>query len=96
MGTLLGAFLDRRGVRTQIERTNVLDVWPEKVGEAIAQVTHARSVSEGTLFVEVRSSAWLMELNMMRAEILRRVNEGRESAPIERIIFVQAGAAEGA
>jgi predicted nucleic acid-binding Zn ribbon protein len=94
IGALLGDFLERRGVRAQIERTGVLEVWPEKVGEAIARVTRARGVSEGTLFVEVRSSAWLMELNMMRGEILRRVNEGRESALIERIVFVQGGEPE--
>jgi predicted nucleic acid-binding Zn ribbon protein len=94
VGALVGDFLERKGVRVQVERTGVLDVWPERVGQAIAQVTRARGVSEGTLFVEVRSSAWLMELNMMRSEILRRLNEGRESAAIERIVFVQAGEPE--
>jgi predicted nucleic acid-binding Zn ribbon protein len=96
VGALLGDFLERRGVRVQIERTGVLEAWPEKVGEAIAQVTRAQGVSEGTLFVEVRSSAWLMELNMMRGEILRRVNEGREDALIERIVFVQGVESESA
>jgi predicted nucleic acid-binding Zn ribbon protein len=94
VGALVGDYLERAGVREQVERTGVLDVWPERVGSAIAEVTRARGVAEGTLFVEVRSSAWLMELNMMRADILRRLNEGRESAPLERIVFVQAGEPE--
>jgi predicted nucleic acid-binding Zn ribbon protein len=88
VGKILDDFLDRAGVRTQLERTTALEEWPSRVGEAIARVTNPRSVSEGTLIVEVRSSAWLMELNMMRNEILRRVNEGREQAPIDRIVFV--------
>jgi hypothetical protein len=29
-----------------------------------------------------------MELNFMRGEILRRLNEGRTEAPIEKIVFV--------
>jgi predicted nucleic acid-binding Zn ribbon protein len=88
VGDVLDAFLDRAGMRTQLERTSVLEEWPERVGEAIARVTHARSVSEGTLIVEVRSSAWLMELNIMKVEILRRLNEGREEAWIEKLVFV--------
>jgi predicted nucleic acid-binding Zn ribbon protein len=88
VGEILDAFLDRAGVREQLERTTALDEWPSRVGEAIARVTSPRSVSDGTLIVEVRSSAWLMELNMMRSDILRRVNEGREQALIDRIVFV--------
>ena len=85
---VLDVFLDRAGMRVQLERTGVLEEWPARVGEAIARVTHARSVSEGSLIVEVRSSAWLMELNIMKGEILRRLNEGRQEARIERIVFV--------
>ena len=88
VGELLSQLLDRTGVREQLERTTVLDEWPARVGEAIARVTQPRSVSDSTLIVEVRSSAWLIELNMMRSEILRRINEGREQAPIDRIVFV--------
>ena len=71
-----------------MRRQSVLEMWPGLVGEAIAAVTEARSLSVGTLFVEVRSSPWLMELEMMKAEILQRLNTGREDALIERIVFV--------
>ena len=69
---------------------DVLDLWPEIVGEQLAEVTRAKGVDEATLFVEVRSSAWLMELNMMKGEFLRRVNERLPETPLERIVFVQA------
>lgn len=88
VGQLLEEFLERKGVRAQVERVVVLDEWAERVGEGIARVTRPRSVSEGTLFVEVRSSAWLMELNMMKQEILARLNAGREGARIEKLVFV--------
>ncbi len=39
--------------------------------------------------MEVRTSAWLMELNMMKGRILDRLNEGRpDDARVERIVFV--------
>jgi len=71
-----------------VRRQSVVETWPSLVGEAIAAVTEARSLSVGTLFVEVRSSPWLMELEMMKTDILRRLNAGREDALIERIVFV--------
>ena len=90
VGALVDALLERRGLRTQIQRLSALDAWEEAVGEGIAEVTAARSVSGGTLFVEVKSSAWMMELDFMKGEILRRVNERAES-PVEKLVFVLAG-----
>jgi predicted nucleic acid-binding Zn ribbon protein len=77
-------------VKKQVERMSVLDLWPELVGEHIAEVTKAKGVAGSTLFVEVRTSAWLMELNIMKREFLSKVNEGLEDAPLERIVFVLA------
>lgn len=84
----LDGFLKRQGVKEQVERVSVLDEWAERVGPRIAEVTRARSVADSTLFVEVRSSAWLMELNMMKGRILARLNESRPGAPLEKIVFV--------
>ena len=88
VGELLGEFLRGRGLRKALLRADAAGDWEERVGEAISRVTRARGVRDATLIVEVRSSAWLMELNLMKEEILRRVNEGREEAPIEKIVFV--------
>lgn len=86
----LDGVLEQAGLREQVLRAEVVEEWEDRVGEAIARVTRARGVRGADLVVEVRSSAWLNELNLMKAEILRRVNEGREDAPIEKIVFVLA------
>jgi len=88
--SVLSAVLEKHGVKKQVERMSVLDRWPELVGEHIAEVTKAKGVADSTLFVEVRTSAWLMELNIMKREFLSKVNEGLEDAPLERIVFVLA------
>jgi len=49
-----------------------------------------KGLDEDALFVEVRSSAWLMELSMMKDDFLERVNARLGEAPIERIVFVLA------
>lgn len=89
VGNVLGELLQQHGLEEQVKRMEVLDLWAEVVGEHIAGVTRAKGVSDATLFVEVRSSGWLMELNMMKGELLGRVNE-RLDAPLERIVFVLA------
>lgn len=88
VGKLVERVLEGHGIAEQVRRQSVIEDWPQRVGEAIAAVTRARSLSAGALFVEVRSSPWLMELEMIKGDILRRVNAGREDALIERIVFV--------
>ena len=90
VGRLVEEWLEEHGVEDQVRRMGAVEAWPEVVGEHVAEVTRARSVEGAILFVEVRSSPWLMELNMMKGELLRRVNERLPEAPLDRIVFVQA------
>jgi len=87
---ILATVLEKHGVKDQVRRMGVLELWPEIVGEQLAKVTRAKGVDEATLFVEVRTSAWLMELNMMKGDFLQKVNERMEDVPLERIVFVLA------
>lgn len=91
IGSMVEGILEKHGVREQVRRMEVLELWPEIVGEDLAKVTRATGVESRTLFVEVRSSAWLMELNMMKREFLERVNERVEDTPFERVVFALAG-----
>ncbi len=90
VGQVLDDVLRAAGVHEQVQRASAVDEWADKVGDAIAKVARPRMVSGSALVVEVRSSAWLNELNMMREEILRRLNRGRNEAPIEGLRFVLA------
>lgn len=90
MDSVLADVLDEAGVVDQVERVRILELWPEVVGEQVARVTRARSVDESTLIVEVRSSPWLMELNMLKRDIVGRVNEQLDGTSIEKLVFVLA------
>ena len=88
VGDLLDDLLKQRGVGTQIRRVGAIDAWAEAVGAKIAAVTRAQAVVATTLFVEVKSSAWLMELDFMKRALLERVNEHlEEDGSIERIVL---------
>lgn len=87
VGDALSRMLERLGVAREVASQSAIPRWEETVGPRIAGVTRAKAVSSGVLFVEVRSSAWLNELNLMRREIMKRLNAGQEEARIDRIIF---------
>jgi predicted nucleic acid-binding Zn ribbon protein len=87
----LAKYLDRSGLGNRLEQVSALDDWAERVGERIAAVAEPLHVTNDVLFVSVKSSAWLMELRMMEADIRRRLNEGRGKGRIAGIRFVQAG-----
>ena len=88
VGDLLGTLLEKKGLGVQLQRVGALEVWADAVGESIAEVTEAKTVAASTLFVEVRSSAWLMELSLMKTALLERVNEGLGGkGTIDRIVL---------
>ena len=88
---LLATYLDRSGLREGVEAASVVDEWPECVGPGIAAVTRVRKVSDGVLVVAVATSAWLMELNLMKRDLLRRLNAGKKAGKIRQIVFVMDG-----
>lgn len=88
---VLARFLARSGLDAKVEAASVVPEWVERVGPQIAAVTQPLRVSDGVLFVAVATSAWIMELNLMKAELLRHLNAGKRKGRIEGIVFVMAG-----
>ena len=87
VGDVLGGLLRRLGLAEGVARQDAVRRWETVVGERIAAVTEATGVSGETLFVRVASSAWMSELNLMRHEILRRLNAGQSEGRVERVVF---------
>jgi predicted nucleic acid-binding Zn ribbon protein len=88
VGDFLAGVLDRKGLSAKLEAVSALSEWEALVGPRIAAVTRALRVSEGVLFVGVANSPWLMELNLMKSELMRRVNAGKGAGRIRQIVFV--------
>jgi len=84
--------MERLGIRDRVERARAASHWEELVGPHIAGVTRNARVAGSTLFVEVEGAAWMTELSMMRRDLLRRLNAGRDEGRIEKIVFLQAEA----
>ncbi len=73
--------LANRGLTDQIRANRLIAEWAELVGPRIATRTRPGDVVDRTLYVEVASSAWMHELNLLRTQIvenlLARIGEPR-------------------
>jgi predicted nucleic acid-binding Zn ribbon protein len=87
VGGLVEELLRARGLLDGVQRASAIDDWAERVGPQISRVATPVGFDRGILFVEVRSSAWLMELEMQERRILERLNAGRGRAGFKKIVF---------
>jgi predicted nucleic acid-binding Zn ribbon protein len=86
VGEALEGYLARSGLTRRLRQAQVIPEWPRLVGPQIAAVTQPDSVSpDGTLFVNVATSAWMNELQLMAPQIMARVNAGRGAGRIRTI-----------
>ncbi|MFQ5688891.1 MAG: DUF721 domain-containing protein [Gemmatimonadota bacterium] len=95
VGDLVAALFEKRDMAAKVERAGVVAEWESIVGAHIARVTGDVRLRGRTLFVEVKSAAWLAELNMLRRDLIAWVNAGRSRGRIDRIVFVQGGRPPG-
>ena len=86
IGEALASFLERSGISRRVEQAAVIPEWPELVGAQIAQVTEPLSIArDGTLFVAVKTSAWMNELSLLEPQLLASINGKTDRARVARI-----------
>jgi predicted nucleic acid-binding Zn ribbon protein len=86
VGEALQGYLARSGLAGRLSQAQVVPDWPDLVGAQIAAVTTPERVSpDGVLFVQVATSAWMTELQLMTPEIMARINAGRGAGRIRTI-----------
>ena len=71
----VAAALELRGITDQVRAGRVLTEWSELVGARIGQRTRPDGVFDRVLWVEVATSAWLHELNLLRPQLLAGLRE---------------------
>jgi predicted nucleic acid-binding Zn ribbon protein len=86
LGDVVGDVLKDAGIAGRIAQANVIPEWRALVGEQIAKATEPLSVTpQGTLFVAVKTNAWMTELSLLEPELLRRLNQRTGRHPIKKI-----------
>lgn len=75
LGDVLAEVMRSSGIAARVEQAGIIPEWSSLVGAAIARVTDPQSIAaDGTLFVQVTTNAWMMELSLMEPELLRALN----------------------
>jgi predicted nucleic acid-binding Zn ribbon protein len=86
IGEALETYLKRTGLKRRIDQAGIVDEWARIVGPQIARVTAAEGVSEdGVLFVRVATAAWMQELQLQSAAILKKL--ALEGRPVRRVVW---------
>ena len=86
IGNVVGTFLRESKLEARVEAAQVVPEWESLVGKQIATVTKPISVTpDGTLFVSVKTNAWMTELSLMEPQILRALNAKAGRSRIRKI-----------
>lgn len=69
-GDAVLAALDYHHIANEVRGERVVTEWTELVGPRIAQRTRPDRIVERVLWIEVATSAWLHELNLLKPQLL--------------------------
>ena len=87
---VLPALLRDLGLEAGVLGWRAVTEWPDAVGSPIARRTRAVSFQDGTLRIEVEGSAWRYELELLKRDLLRRLNQHLGSPLVRELEFIQA------
>jgi predicted nucleic acid-binding Zn ribbon protein len=86
LSDVMGAVLSQAGISDRIAQAQVIPEWRALVGDQIAKVTEPLSVTQqGTLFVAVKTNAWMTELSLLEPELLKRINKRTGRLQVKKI-----------
>lgn len=86
LSDVMGEVLSQAGIADRVAQARVIPDWESLVGPQIAKATEPLSVTpQGTLFVAVRTNAWMTELSLLEPELLRRLNQRAGRLQIRKI-----------
>jgi predicted nucleic acid-binding Zn ribbon protein len=83
---MLAEALRESGLDDDVQRAQVLELWPRVVGPQIAKVTQARMIAEdGTMVIGVKTHAWMQELAMMERSLVAKLNAATGESAVKKL-----------
>jgi predicted nucleic acid-binding Zn ribbon protein len=84
----LSAYLKEAGLDARMVQSAVVPEWAELVGRDIAAVTEPLFVTpDGSLFVAVRTNAWMTELQLMEPQLVQALNTDPARPRVRKLRF---------
>lgn len=91
IGKAIDSMLKDSEIDNAIRPHRAVVLWPEVVGDLLAQVSEAEVVRSGVLFVRARSTTWANELTFYKADLIAKLNRRLGGRVIEDIYFKAGG-----
>ena len=87
IGDILKASLKRYRPAQDMAMTEIWDLWETAVGAPIAMNAKPHSFKDGSLVVNVSSSAWIHQLKFLEKDMITNLNKHLESPLVRQIRF---------
>lgn len=75
-------------IKRKYEETGIASAWPDLVGKSVANRTKELFVKDKKLFLRIESSVIKHELQLMRVQIIDKINDRAQAVIVEEIIFL--------
>jgi predicted nucleic acid-binding Zn ribbon protein len=85
---ILSEILARLGANRDLAECRLWEVWDDVVGPAVARNAQPLRFASQRLVVSVKSTGWMQELSMLRAELTERLNDRIGQRLVSEIFFV--------
>lgn len=87
VGDIIRQFIKNSGKEKLFLERKAVALWPELMGEYIAQNTGKVNVSQGVMYVQVLNAALRFELTNSRTMILNKINGQLGQEVITNVVF---------
>ncbi len=84
---IISLILKSNGLEDKLAQTRLIQSWEELLGKSVARLTKKIYVSNRTLFVSLNSSVVRSELQMIKKDLLIRLNEKAGKPVIDDIVL---------
>ncbi|MCS7258635.1 MAG: DUF721 domain-containing protein [candidate division WOR-3 bacterium] len=84
---LLEKFIKKRKLGQKFNEAKAIVLWQEVVGKKISENASPTKVNTGILFVSVKDTVWLNELNCLKPSIIEQLNSRIGQKTIKDIKF---------
>jgi predicted nucleic acid-binding Zn ribbon protein len=85
----LQPIIERLDAEGHFGLVRLAQVWPEMVGEAIARRTEVGGLKFHTATIKVSTAMWIQELNLLKSEILARLQAHLGADVVRDLRFVK-------
>lgn len=74
IGFVLDELINDLGIEKKLKEYDAIINWDSVVGKQIAKMATATRITQGVLFVHVKTSTWRNELTLRKKEIIDKLN----------------------